>query len=109
VIIGSFAYSLYFGRDLLTMINPWTNNLYQLGTLFSISLMSIQGAIASIEFVSEVHDFRSAFVDSSIVHEALLKPTEHMNYPTSISFRNVTSNVLKNCSFDLSGVIALVS
>lgn len=48
--------------------------------------MAIQGGIAAVEFVSEVFDFKAAFQDSGIVHEALLKPKEVFNYPTSLSF-----------------------
>lgn len=91
VILGSFGYSLYFGETLISTINPWTNRPYSVGTVFAVSLLMIQGGISAVEFVSELHDFISSFKDSGIVHEALLKPKEVFNYPTSISFRNVFS------------------
>jgi len=91
VILGSFGYSLYFGSTLLFTVNEWTNDIYTIGTIFSVTLMMIQGGIAAVEFVSELIDLKTDFQDSGIVYEALLKPKEVFNYPTSVSFRNVTS------------------
>jgi len=109
ILLGSLAYSLYIGYLLKTDINPWTKKEYTFGTVFTVSLIMIQGGIAAVELISEFLDFKRSFSDSSIVHESLLKTENHSTYPTRLSFNGVYSPKLKNVSFELSGVVAIVS